>query len=179
MGLGPARCFKKMALLDNSLPFFLAELQRTLSNLSTLLASHDGSTITPPKLNPTQPPLPCVLHSTPAAVPSAPVHPLASDPFVSWRPVHSTSLGKSFVETASLDPLSSRAASQIHHQPVTFHPPPFHSTRDLTAIDRLRSKLKSLSSLSKKGSLVYLRCGDSGHLARSCHNNALVCFRIS
>lgn len=136
-------------------------LEESTRNISqTALSSQQ---INPPFLSSSE--FPPLLSSQTVAGPFSTKRQLPSstpspDVFDRWRPIANRTGARSFSATLSDKPL-------LH--PVA----PFNPT--VSSSSRLRSKLQSIKALSTKGTLVCFRCGDSGHLARSCHN-ALVCF---
>lgn len=82
---------------------------------------------------------------------------------------------RSFVSTTSLDHTVARQFSHFSSKPVTFNPRQISTTWISDGAKRLSSKFHSFHALTKKGSLVCFRCGDSGHLVKTCHNT-IVCF---
>lgn len=99
---------------------------------------------------------------------------IASQQHLSPRDPNSTG-ARSFASAAALDPSIATQFSLSQSKPVPFNHRQPHLSRVPTGVARLHSKFTSLHSLSKRGCLVCYRCGDSGHLANSCHN-AIVCF---
>lgn len=135
-----------MALV-NPLSSLLAELQHTLTHLSAVLSSHNGTFP-----NSSQPPAPLM--------PSPPNPPPLPQPLPSQHPPPSKPLFTDLIRQSILSQPAPSKSRQLR---------PFPSS------NRASSKLQHLRSIAKTGMAVCYQCGESGHLAVACRNS-LVCF---